>query len=116
LKAAGITVRDRKGIIKEIAEENSVAPSEIHELLIRSLSIREKNKLAPTAKPRTRGDFGAKSLEQVAGELDMSVEDAIAILGSKGITAAKDDLIRTIATNNGKRPFEIVNLMREAKK
>jgi len=116
LKAAGITVRDRKGIIKEIAEENSVAPSEIHDLLIRSLSIREKNKLAPTAKPRTRGDFGAKSLEQVAGELDMSVEDAIAILGSKGITAAKDDLIRTIATNNGKRPFEIVNLMREAKK
>ena len=116
LKAAAITVNDRKRIIKDIAEANDVAPSEIHDLLIEFLSKEEKDELAQTAKPQSRGGFGAMSLEQVAGELGMSVEDAIAILGSKGIASKKSDLIKTIATNNGKRPFEIVNLLRDAKK
>lgn len=116
LESAGITVRERKEIIKEIAEENGVAPSEIHDILVKSLSKEEKEKLLKTAKPQSRGGFGAMSLEQVAGEINMSVEDAIAILGSKGITAKKEDSIRTIAMNCGKRPFEIVNILRDAKK
>ena len=114
LEAAGITVKDRKTLIKDIAEENSVAPSEIHNILIRSLSKEEQDKLTKTAEhqPR-RGGFGMKSLEQVVGELGIPVEDAIGILKSKGITAKKDESIKTIAENNGKKPFEIVNLLKD---
>jgi len=114
LKAAGITVREGKTLIKDIAVENGVAPSEIHDLLIKSLLREEQDKLTEAAEHQPRGGgFGTKSLEQVAGELNISVEDAINILKSNGITAKKDDLIKKIGGNNGKRPFEIVNLLKD---
>jgi hypothetical protein len=115
LEASGIAVRDRKALIKEIAENEDVAPSEIHDLLVQSLSKEEKDKLSGAAGSQPRGGFGAKTLAQVAAELDISAEDAVDVLESKGISAKKDELIRTIATNNGKRPFEIVNILRETK-
>jgi len=117
LKAAGITITDRETPIKDIAEENNVAPSEIHNLLIRSLSKEMQDRLTEAEKHQPGGSgFGMKSLEQVAVELDMSAEGAVKILESNGITARKEDLIKTIAENNGKRPFEIVNLLKDTKK
>jgi len=117
LKAAGITITDRKTLIKDIAEENNVAPSEIHNLLIRSLSKEMQDRLTEAEKHQPGGSgCGMKSLEQVAVELDMSAEGAVKILESNGITARKEDLIKTIAENNGKRPFEIVNLLKDTKK
>jgi hypothetical protein len=115
LEASGIIVKDRQTLIKEIAEENGVAPSEIHDLLIRSLSDEEKDKLTDAASRQSRGGFGMKSLEQVASELGLSAKDAIRILESKGIAAKKDDLIRSIATNSGKKPVDIVNFLRDTK-
>ncbi len=116
LEASGITVKDTTIPIKEIAEENGVAPLEIHDLLVQSLSKEEKDNLSGAAESQSRGGFGAKTLEQVAAELKISAEDAVNILESRKIAAKKDELIRTIATNNGKRPFEIVNILRETKK
>jgi hypothetical protein len=116
LKEAGITVKDRKTVINDIAEENDIAPSEIHDLLIKSLSKEKKDKLAKTAEHQTIGSgFGMKSLEQVAAELEMPVEEAVEILESRGIRAKKDDLIKTIAEENEKRPYEIVNLLKDKK-
>jgi hypothetical protein len=116
LEDAGITVFERERVIKDIAEENGVAPSEIHDLLIKSLSKEKKDKLAKTTEHQTIGSgFGMKSLEQVAAEIDMSVEDAVKILESSGITAKKDDLIKTIAEKNGKKPYEIVNFLKDKK-
>jgi hypothetical protein len=115
LEASGITIRDRNAQIAEIAEENSVAPSEIHDILIQSLSKEEKKRLTQVTEHQSKGGFGSKSLEQVAAELNISAEEAIQILESKGITATKDELIRTIATKSGKRPIEIVNFLRATK-
>ena len=116
LKDVGITVKDRKTVINDIAEENDIAPSEIHDLLIKSLSKEKKDKLAKSSEHQTIGSrFGMKSLEQIAAELEMSVEDAVKILESSGITAKKDDQIKTIAEENGKRPYEIVNLLKDKK-
>jgi hypothetical protein len=115
LETSGITVGDKKTIIKEIAEENGFAPSEIHDILIQSLSKEEKDKLSKGVEYQSKGGFGSKSLEQVASELNISVADALNILESKGITAKKSDLIRTIATKYGKRPIEIVNFLRNSK-
>lgn len=47
--------------------------------------------------------------------LNISTEDAVNILESMGVTATKDDLIRTIATNGGKRPIAIVNILKDTK-
>jgi hypothetical protein len=115
LEASGIIVKDKTIPIKAIAEENGVAPSRIHDLLVQSLSREEKDKLTGAAGGQPRGGFGSKTLAQVAAELDISAEDAVDILESKGISARKDELIRTIATKNRKRPFEIINILRDMK-
>jgi hypothetical protein len=115
LEVSGITIRDRNAQILDIAEENGVAPSEIHDILIQSLSKEEKKRLNKAPEHQSKGGFGSKSLGQVAAELNISAEAAIQILESKGITATKDDLIRTIAASNEKRPIEIVNILKDTK-
>lgn len=117
LESAGILVRDRDTLIKDVAKDNSVAPSEIHNILIKSLSREEQDKLSKTGEHKPLGGgFGMKSLEQVALEFGLSVDEAVDILQSNGITAEKDDLIKTIAENSGKKPFEVVNLLKNTKR
>jgi signal transduction histidine kinase len=114
LKNSGIEVKNRNALIKDIAKENEVAPSDIHDLLIKSLPREEKERMAEAVlHPSTGAGFGMKSLEQIAGELDMPVEDAINILKSREISAQKNDLIKDIAEKSGKRPFEIIEILRQ---
>lgn len=58
--------------------------------------------------PGGGGGYGRKSLEQVCAESNVDLATAIAALKDKGVTANGGDNVRTLATNAGMNPGELL--------
>jgi len=90
--------------IKDIAEHNGISPAAIYNLL----KTPGKNRQGQGS-----GGWGRKSLQQVCEELNKDVDDVIKSLAAYGVTASKDDQLKTIAAKHNMRPIDIVNLIKK---
>lgn len=59
------------------------------------------------------GGFGWKTIEQIAGELNVPIEKVMAILKEDGVEAKKSDVIRDAAEKNGRKAYDLVNMIKE---
>lgn len=59
--------------------------------------------------------YGWKTLENVAQELDIPIQEIMEFLQSKGIDAKKDEVIRNVAEKNGMTPYELVEMIQKIK-
>jgi hypothetical protein len=105
LKNKGIKVQSTSLPIKDIAKDNNTSPVAIYDILGKKL---------PEKKQSGRG-YGWKTLENIAQELGIPLQDILAFLQSEGIAAKKDDVIRIIAEKNGMTPYELVEMIQKLK-
>lgn len=106
LEKEGIIIENSGSIIKDIARKFKTSPVAIFEIL-------EKD----TPKKKSRGSgYGRKTLENLAQDLDISLEEILAFLRSEGIDVQKSDMIRDIAEKSGLTPHELVDLIQKTKK
>lgn len=118
LKAKGIKIKDQNLTIKEIARDNKIAPVEIYNILIKGLPLEEKEKterIQGLNRTSSGQGYGWKTIEDIAKDVGIPVERAVEILRSKGISVRKGDMLKTIAGKYGKRPVEIVELIKEGR-
>ena len=59
------------------------------------------------------GGLGWKTIEQIAGELDVPIEKVMAILKEAGVEAKKTEVVRDAAERNDWKAYDLVNLIRE---
>lgn len=115
----GITITDELVLIKDIAAEFHASPSHIYDLLTRHTAApgeKEGAHSSSTSLERKGRGYGWKTIAQVAQEEGILLGTAIDALASQGISARKNDVIRTLAEKNSKKATEIVNIIRSAKK
>jgi len=105
LKNKGIKVQNASSLIKDIAKDNNTSPVAIYDIL---------EKEPPKKKQSGRG-YGWKTLENVAQELNIPLQDIMKFLQSKGIDAQKDEGIRDIAEKTGMTPYELVEMIQKIK-
>ena len=105
LKDKGIKVQSTSSLIKDIAKDNNTSPAAIYDIL---------EKEPPKKKQSGRG-YGWKTLENVAQELNIPLQDIMKFLQSKGIDAQKDEGIRDIAEKTGMTPYELVEMIQKIK-
>jgi hypothetical protein len=113
-----IHVQDISVTIQDIAKDNNTSPVALYEILKSDLSADDKAKLdsLTTQKKQSRGGgYGWKTLENLAQELDIPIQDIMAFLQSKGINAQKDDVIRDVAEKNGLKAYELVDMIQKIK-
>ena len=119
LKNKGIKVQSASSSIKDIAKDNNTSPVALYEILKKELPSDEKKKLEEitTAKKQARGGgYGWKTLENIAQELNIPLQEIIEFLQSKGIDAQKNEVIRDIAKKNGMTPYKLVEIIQKIKK
>ena len=118
LKNNGINVRDTSSTIQDIAIDNNTSPVALYEILKTELPSEEKKKLediTTSKKQGAGGGYGWKTLENLAQELDIPIQDIMEFLQSKGIDAKKDEVIRNVADKNGLKAYELVDMIQKIK-
>ncbi len=104
LKENNITVKDSSKTIEKIASANKITPSKIY-LLLKSEGKTEQSKYS-------RGSgFGRKLLSEILNENNLTWEEGIARLKSKGVIVKNDDKLRSIAEENDLTPLEIIEAL-----
>jgi len=116
LKNKGVEVKNQNFLIKDIARSNKISPAKIYDILKNSFpSINEiKGKRSVISEPfGFRKREGQKTIEEIAKEVGISGDTAVKILGERGITAKRSDMLRKIAEKYNKTPSEIKRIIRE---
>lgn len=118
LENRGIQLQDTSASIKDIAVDNNTSPIALYEILKSELPTDAKEKFdsLTTQKKQPRGGgYGWKTLENLAQDLDIPIQDIMEFLQSKGIDAQKDEVIRNVAEKNGMTPYELVEMIQKIK-
>lgn len=114
LDEAGIAVPDKQMKLKDIAALNSITPMDVYQA-IRPLEQRPKLKTRYLPED-VEGQFtgtgiGRKTLAQMAGELELTPEAAIAVLASRGVAATTQQTMKSIADAHGTEAIEVVKML-----
>lgn len=118
LEKKGIQLQDTSASIKDIAVDNNTSPVALYEILKSELPTEAKEKFdsLTTQKKQTRGGgYGWKTLENLAQDLNIPIQDIMEFLQSKGIDAQKTEVIRNVAEKNGITPYELVEMIQKIK-
>ncbi len=118
LEKKGIQLQDTSASIKDIAVDNNTSPVALYEILKSELPTEAKEKFdsLTTQKKQTRGGgYGWKTLENLAQDLNIPIQDIMEFLQSKGIDAQKEEVIRNVAEKNGITPYELVEMIQKIK-
>jgi len=114
LKAAGIDVPEQKMKLKDIAELNSITPMDIY-MVIKPLEQRPKLKAnfksVDVEAQFAGGGIGRKTVGEMAEELKMTADVAVARLKMVGIEARANDKMKTIAEAHNLESIELVKTL-----
>ncbi len=109
LKSNGIKVSSVRKTLKDIAVENGITPARIYELFLKASPRKSSLKFQPGS------GLGRKSLREVCQQLGLGVQECVDILKRNGVKASPEETIRQIALNNGKLPYEVIQILRGGK-
>jgi hypothetical protein len=112
LKESGWTAQASGQTLAEVARQNGRSPQETYTLLQRPATAHA----ADPAHPGTGMGLGIKTVGEISIELGLDRDRALAFLREHRIEALSEDTIRTVASNAGMRPFEVVELLKQAAK
>lgn len=103
LKEKGIVVNDKLQTLKEIAIQNGMAPSDIYS------AIGTKRNMGSGGSGK---GYGRMTIEEVARDSGVSVDEILKVLESNGIDANANNTIKDIASDHGMHPSEIVRMIK----
>ena len=106
----GFTVLDSNKILKEIAEDYNVVPSDIYKVIKEGIKVNSSE----SAKSKyTQGSgYGRKLLSDIFKENNLTWEEGIELLKKNGILVSEDGKLKDIATENGKLPIDLINFLK----
>lgn len=91
--------------LEQLATQRGVSPQEVYARLSANSTV------APSAGVVAGGGMGWKTLRQIADELQIPVDAAVARLRSAGIEAGPDEALREIAKRHGRHAPELASLL-----
>jgi hypothetical protein len=106
----GIPAEAPRQTLAEVAKQYRRTPQEAYAVLQTSTPAAT----APAAHVGAAMGLGVKSVSDVASELGISSKTAVARLKEHDIKAQPHDMIRAVAVNANMRPFEVVELLKQA--
>ena len=112
----GILIQDKEKLIQDIARSNGISPADIYSMLKNSLSEEERHKVDQVtsgARSFTGRGYGWKTVENLAQEMNVPLDQILEKLKSKGIDAEKDEVLRNLAERHGMKAVDLVNLIQE---
>jgi hypothetical protein len=105
LETAGMAAKSPDMTIDAVAATYGVTPKDVY---VKALG-QAKAARAPLAEG---GGYGMKTVQQVAEQLELPLETALQRLRGAGLAGAMaDSNIRALANENGRKPFEIVQVI-----
>ncbi len=97
--------------LKQAAREMNKSPQELYRDLLHNSPLPPENQ--PQAGFGYGIGLGRKTVAQVAADLRVAPETLIAALASHNIKAAQDDLLREVASANGKTPADLFQILQQ---
>jgi biotin operon repressor len=118
LRQAGLDVSGPDQKWKDLAAASGKSPADLYLLLQSKTGISNStNAHAPAAvasEGHTTGSgLGQKTIAEVAREIGLTTNQTLAILKAEGMEADPQETVRTLADRVGKRPFEIVEILKK---
>ncbi|MEN8163805.1 MAG: DUF4405 domain-containing protein [Acidobacteriota bacterium] len=104
LEVAGFTVEDPDQTLREVADDNGTTPAMLYQVLA-AVQSTEGAGARPVASNPT--GLGRKSLADVAQEVGINLDEALARLAAHGLEAEDTDSLRDLAKRYDKAPVEI---------
>ena len=102
--------------LRDVAKRNSVSPERIYSALKAGTGNDAKplteHKPAATAGGGGGRGQGFKTLAELARENNLTVETAVQKLAAAGIEAKAEDRMRDIAGRSGKKPYEVIKILK----
>ncbi len=104
LKEKGYTPDGREQTLQDLAEKHNIAPVDIYNLF--------EEKAEEAGMVKSGGGYGKLTLDKLATELGISIEETKTKLTATGMTGVKDNqTLREIADSNDKTPAEVFNVL-----
>jgi hypothetical protein len=120
LNRKGLTLTGVDQSLADVAKRNNLSPREVYGVA-QAAGGSSPNPVAVTAaaignhaQPGFGGGPGFRTLSQIAVELGLTPEEALARLRARKIEAELQETIRTIASRSNMKPYELVELLKES--
>jgi hypothetical protein len=107
LEELGIVVVSSEQTLKELAVQVALSPQEIYSQL-HPASHNSQGRIQPG------GGLGRKSLQQIAEENKLPLDELLMLLKIEGIDANGEELLRDLASENNLRPADILAILNNA--
>jgi len=107
LKSRGYTFADIHQTVGEIAKANNISPNKLYE----NIKAGGVNPISPETVEGS--GMGRKTLMVICQEQGLSLEKALSRLKEQGLEAKPDDRLKDLATQLGKKPTEMLHILRE---
>lgn len=110
LNRQGIIANSNTIVIKDLAEKYQLTPNDLYAKM-----KLKKNDQAQSGESEIKFGYGRMTVEQICQEFNVSVEKGLERLKNEGISAKANHNLKTLATDNGKTPLAIVNIIKGEK-
>jgi hypothetical protein len=111
LKDLGFTPNDQNEPLQDLAKRSGRSPVQVYTSLKNNVPASSPATHQPAAGAGGRGQ-GFKTLAELAGEYGISAEAAVQSLAAKGIAAKPEDKMRDIANRSGRKPYEVIEILK----
>jgi hypothetical protein len=113
LRAGGIEVKSAHVIIRRLAEENNLSPSELYAIAVGQSPSGESGKANSGKGYRGRYGLGQLTLQQYCNRIGLDVNETVEKLRNKSIQARPDMLLRDIAHGAGIHASDIRDILEQ---
>ena len=107
LKSRGYTFADIHQTVGEVAKANNISPNKLYE----NIKAGGVNPISPETVEGS--GMGRKTLMVICQEQGLSLEKVLSRLKEQGLEAKPDDRLKDLATQLGKKPTEMLHILRE---
>lgn len=112
LQESGLQAASLDQTLLEIAQDNGRTPQAVYQVLEKELAPETASTLAGGLPDSPPPGFGQLTLETVAQTYGISLEGMVAALAKEGVEAAPDKSLKSIATNAGKNPYDLYEILK----
>ncbi len=118
LRQAGLNASGPDQKWKDLAAASGKSPADLYLLLQSKTGIPNSTTAHAPAAASSGGHavgsgLGQKTIAEVAREIGLTTNQTLAILKAQGMEADPQETVRTLADRVGKRPFEIVEILKK---
>lgn len=118
LKDNGYESIDKNETLSDIAEKMGISPANVYKIIIKDTKMEDKTAEDFSSDEHIEGSgtgsgYGMMSVETAAKKEGVDASEAVRKLKEAGIEANKTSKIKDLSDEAGKRPYEIISIIKE---